>query len=855
MSALVLFYRMSLRPVIRQPGRALLIVFAIALGTAAVLAIDLAGDAAAGSFRASMETLAGTNNLEVTTAGGVPDEVVGQIVTMPYPLHETARVEDFATVNATGATVPLIGVDLVAAANDASWDKFEQAGADSPRASGALKHINDDDAVYVTRRLAQHAGDRVALLINDHVRTYTVRGIVPQKDESSGDLVLMDIGAAQAATGKLGRVDRILIRTPAGSDATEWQKRLEAALPAGFAVRPQGSQTEANRKMLAAFRWNLRVLSYIALLVGAFLIYNALSVAVVRRRAEIGTMRALGASRGAVLTAFVLEAALFGALGAALAIPLGRVMAAGAVKLLAATVNALYVSSSPGDMHLTFASVLLALTVGVAVSVVSAIAPAREAASVAPTEAMARGRREYDVRVHRRRDAVLGLLLALAGAAAAQAPEILDKPVMGYLAALLFVSASALMMPLVVSLTMVAGASLLRAMFGAEGLLAARSLGGSLRRTSVLIGALSTAIAMMTSVGIMVGSFRQTVMTWMDNELPADLYLRPAGGMGSDQHPTIAPEVVDRIAHAQDVAAVSRFRAYEITYQGLPATLAGADVDRAHPRQGLTFLSGRRAADVLRELAAVNNAVVNNAVVSEPFAIKHRVRAGDTLTVPLGGRVVTLRVLDVFYDYGNEAGMIFLDRATMLKYLPDAAPSNLAVWLQPGVSTEQGRAEVQRAATNSKLFILSNGEIRRAGIRVFDQTFAITYALEAVSILVAIGGVAGALIAMVIDRRREFGLLRFLGASSGQVRRIILAEAGIVGLLANAAGLALGYVLSLVLVYVINKQSFGWTIQFHWPVAVLIASLSGVYVATLLAAVWPARMAVRLNAIEAVHEE
>jgi putative ABC transport system permease protein len=253
---------------------------------------------------------------------------------------------------------------------------------------------------------------------------------------------------------------------------------------------------------------------------------------------------------------------------------------------------------------------------------------------------------------------------------------------------------------------------------------------------------------------------------------------------------------------------------------------------------------------VLRELVSGDSAVV-----SEPFAIKHHLKAGDAIALPMGGRVVTLRVVDVFYDYGGEAGMIFMDRAAMLKYLPDAAPSNLAVWLRPGVSPEQGRAGVQKAAANSELIILSNGEIRREGIRVFDQTFAITYALEAVSILVAIGGVAGALIAMVIDRRREFGLLRFLGASSGQVRRIILAEAGIVGLLANAAGLALGYVLSLVLVYVINKQSFGWTIQFHWPVVVLIASLSGVYAATVLAAVWPARMAVRLNAIEVVHEE
>jgi putative ABC transport system permease protein len=153
------------------------------------------------------------------------------------------------------------------------------------------------------------------------------------------------------------------------------------------------------------------------------------------------------------------------------------------------------------------------------------------------------------------------------------------------------------------------------------------------------------------------------------------------------------------------------------------------------------------------------------------------------------------------------------------------------------------------------VLLFSNREIRRQGIRVFDQTFAITYALEAVAILVAVLGIAGALISIVIDRRREFGLLRFLGAATSQIRRLILVEAGLIGILANIVGLTLGYLLSLILIYVINKQSFGWTIQFHWPVAILVGALSGVYVATVLAGLYPASIAQRLNPIEVVHEE
>jgi putative ABC transport system permease protein len=851
-----LLYRLILRPLFREPGRALVILFAVALGDAAVVAIDLAGDAAAGSFHSSMETLAGKDDFEVTAAGGLPEAIVARMARLPYALRVSPRIEDHATVvaaNETAAetipqsipqTIPLIGVDVVAEANNAGTIIGDAT------AGQGIEHINDPDAVWVTRGLAKAVGDHIRLLINDHARNYVVRGLLPNSAQLGTDAILMDIGAAQLATGKSGRVDRILIKTPDANNFEQWQTRLRQALPEGVLLNAQGTQTAANRRMLAAFRWNLRMLSGIALLVGAFLIYNAVSVSVVRRRADIGIVRALGASRGAVIAAFLLEAALFGTAGSLAALPLGRVLAAGAVGMLSTTVNALYVSSRPGAMAISVGSVVVALVAGIGVAVASALAPAREASMVAPTEAMARGRREFEVRVERKRDAAIAIALAVLGALAAQAPPIEGKPLLGYLAALLFVASAAMLAPLLVYRATLTGSSVLGRVLGVEALLASRSLGGSLRRTAVLVGALATAIAMMTSVGIMVGSFRQTVLTWLDTELPADLYLAPAGAMGGDLHPTIASEVADRIAATPGVDSVSRLRAYEIQYQGLPASLAAASQGRKAPRQNLTFLSKRPSGDILRELAAGDNAVV-----SEPFANKHHVKAGDTITLPLGEKRVTFRVIDIFYDYGHEAGYIVVDWGTLLRYIPESAPTNLAVYLAPGADLERTRAGLRMATRNQSLMMLSNGEIRKQAIRVFDQTFAITYAVEAISIVVAIGGIAGALLSIVIDRRREFGVLRYLGATSAQIRKLILVEAGLIGLLANILGLVLGYVLSLVLVYVINKQSFGWTIRFHWPVAVLLGSLTVVYVATVLAGLFPARLAVRLDPMEVVHEE
>jgi len=366
----------------------------------------------------------------------------------------------------------------------------------------------------------------------------------------------------------------------------------------------------------------------------------------------------------------------------------------------------------------------------------------------------------------------------------------------------------------------------------------------------VLVGALATATAMTVAVGIMVGSFRQTVVSWLDAQLPADLYLSPGGASGPDSHPAMPASLAERVEALPVVAAVDRFRAYAISYDGLPATLAATDTRVALRYRRPEFLSGRPAVEVLRRLQGADAAIV-----SEPFANKHGVSAGDTLVLPLGGRDARFVVLDVYYDYASERGYVMVDRKTMLRYLPDPAPSGVAVYLKPGAELSEGQAAVERATSGYRVAIVSNQQLRRQAVEVFDRTFAITYALEAIAIVVAVIGIAGAMLALVIDRRRELGLLRFLGGATRQIRKLVLVEAGLLGLLANAAGLGLGTLLSLVLVFVINRQSFGWTIRFHWPVALLLGALTVVYAATLLAGLYPARVAARLDPIEVVHEE
>lgn len=839
----LLFSRLVLRPLLREPLRTALTIFAVALGVGVVIAIDLAGQAAAGSFHSSLESLTGKGDLLISGVGGIDQNVLGRLVALPYAFTFSPRIEGFAHVNGKGEAIPFIGLDLI---GDSFPHELESVSA--PHIADLLSQGNP---VWVGRRLGLHEGDHVKLLINDALHEFTVAGVITPRAGDIGEenVVVADIGLAMKITGKDGKLDSIEVRVPPGRTLEEWQAFLKADLPSSLSVEPQGTRTSENRKMLAAFRWNLHVLSYIALVVGAFLIYNTISISVVRRRKEIGVVRALGAERKLITWAFLGESLFFGMLGSAAGVLLGRVMAAGAVGLIGATVQTLYVSSQPAPVRFTGFGVLSGVALGLAISVLAALAPALEASRVAPVEAMARGREEYVAAVRSRRSVPWAVAMLAAGAALTRIPPVHRQPIFAYLAVMLLIAGTAALIPSIVDLSAGGMSRLIEKLAGVEALLALRSLRGSVGRTSVLTAALATAVAMTASVGIMVGSFRKTVAVWMNDQLRADLYLRPAGSSGVDQHSTMSPDIAERIAKIPGVAAIERFRAYSISYEGLPATLAGTD-NNVDASDGTEFLPGENGDAILRKLPTGDFAVV-----SEPFANKHNVRVGSVLALPLGGAMPDFTVLGIYYDYAAESGYVVLDWNTLMKYLPDPAVSSIAVYLKAGADRAALRRRIDSVIGGRAVVVFPNATLRKGAIATFDRTFRITYALEAVAVIVAVMGIAGALLAMVIDRRREFAVLRFLGAAKPQVRRIILCEAGLLGLLANGIGLILGTVLSLVLIFVINKQSFGWTIQFHWPVALLLLAITGIYVATVIASLYPAQTALRLNPIEVIHEE
>jgi putative ABC transport system permease protein len=831
---LKLFRQLILRPLQRDLTRSLLTLISVALGVAVVIAIELSGDAATGSFESSLTTLVGKVDYEITANGGVDETAMAALSALPLNARFSPAIEQPVMIAGAGATT-LYGLDVIAAG---LRDGGEFSGADLETSAVISAEL--------ATRLKLKKGDHLTLRGKKRSQEFTVQTVVA---EQTASWVGIDIAAAQQLLDMYGKLDRIEVFLGPGEDLDAAGKSIRKTVPETWDVQTPGARSEENRRMLRAFRWNLRILSYISLLVGAFLIYNTISVSVVRRRAEIGILRAIGTSSRGVLLMFLGEASMLGLLGSLAGIGLGRFLAGLIVGMISDTVNALFTTSRPGSLALSTEAVVSALFTGTAVAFFSALIPAREAANVAPAEAMRRESRQHEARLHVGRDLTIAAGFAILAVVLCQFGPISGRPVLGYVATLCAVVSTALVSPAFVTFIIRALRVPLKQIPGAAGLIAGRSLVAALARTSIVVTALATAISMMVAVGIMVGSFRETVQVWLVSQLRADIYLRAAGPATAGIYPPMDSQVPAVIAATPGVDEVDVFHAFQFRYEGTQATFGAGITDIVRRRRTLRFLSGN-ADQILRGLPGQDRAIV-----SEPFANKHNVRVGQVLQIPLGSRTVRLTVAGIYYDYANDRGFVLTDRSTLLRYLPDQPVTNIAVYLKPGTNGDTVRRDIEKRLGDFPVMIAANAVLRDGAIKVFDRTFAVTWALEAVAILVAMLGAASALLALVLDRRREIGLIRYLGAAKSQVRNMILTEAALLGLLAGLLGLVLGTALSLVLIYVVNKQSFGWTIQFHPPALLLGGALLLVWAFTILAGVWPARFAAKLEPAEVVHTE
>ncbi|MBK9315853.1 MAG: ABC transporter permease [Acidobacteria bacterium] len=858
-----LFRQFILRHLGKEKIRTFVTVLGIALGIAVVVAIQMTNSSSLRGFEKAIETVSGKTSLEITGSGTGLDEMrlnelnwLRQYGRISPIIEGDAEIE---TGDALSETLRVLGVDILRDRSFREYKILEFAEQRrEPRPDEFLTLLLDPRSIILTERFAERhslkVGDQVLMTFSDRREQYRIRGLLKNEGPAramDGNFALMDIAAAQQAFNRIGRIDRVelLLRDRGGLDEAE--KAIGAKLPDGLSVqRParRGSQVE---KMLEAFHFNLTALSYIALLVGLFLIYNTISISVITRREENGTLRALGVTGKQILALFLTEASVLAVIGCTAGLLLGRLLAFGAVKLTSTTVNALYIATAAEPPPLELKHAIIAFGIGLPLSLIAAAIPALEASGVSPTSAM-RGNDRIETRFRLRPHfLVLPALLGLLAWWFSRLSPVNGLPAFGYAAAVSIVFGAAFMAPAVLFVLGRIGDKPLFRFFKIEGRLANANLSGAIPRISISVAALAVSLSMMVAIAVMIGSFRQTVIYWVEQTLKADLYMRPATRNNVADDIVFSPEAERVVAANPMVAAVDRFRNFDISYGSGLVTLGTGEFDKQLRHGKLIFKAPADGQQAMRS-AIGQNAVI----VSESFSIRHAKSVGDTIMLDTPKGETGFRINAVYYDYSNDRGIVVMDRGTYVRYFGEPQATSLSVYLKPGADADRVRDDLNKQfGSRFNILIYTNTSIRQEVLRIFDSTFSITYALEVIAIFVAILGVASTLLTLILERSREINILRLIGADRRQVRKMVVIEAGLMGGVSQGIGLVIGLLLSLVLIYVINVQSFGWTIQFHLPVGFLIQSSILILLATALSGLYPARRASKLHISRQQEEE
>ncbi|MBS1260952.1 MAG: ABC transporter permease YtrF [Calditrichaeota bacterium] len=837
--------RLLLRIVFRgwsnRPGRTLLALGGIAVGVAVLIAVRLANHSAVEAFARTLEMVSGRADAQIFAAGeGWMDASIYAPLSRMDAIRTAAPVFIVDGREARSERrVRLLGVDLARDATMRPWYRAELGGETDPVAL-----FSHPRGMLVTPALARELGVETGgwfeFRYGGRVDSLKVLGLLEGEDVAKAqtrDVIVMDLPRAWQLTGRPERLHRIDVLFEPGVDRDAAIEALRLWLGDGVRVEPSGWKSEQAQKLLSSFRLNLTALAFVALLVAGFLVFQTVNTTAVERRRNAGVLRSLGGSRRFVRAVFYVEGAVLGVIGSALGIGLGMLLARIATSAVSRTVESVYLLETTDALYVTPEAVATSFLLGVAVSLAAVLPVAWEASTVPPRESISR--QVLEQRLRGGRLALIALALAIGGGILTRWPLAAHPVLSGYAAAALFILAGALATPWGLTVLHRAVTRLFGRRLSSSARLALGVLVRSRHRVAPAVAALATAVAMWLSVDMMVRSFRSTVDTWVTNTITADLIVTSGAYFGVGKPELIPGEIFHQLKRAEGIADVDHFRSVRVPVDGLPTVIAMVDMESVRRQDRLSYLDRDRRYDHPAD-PMINGA--DAALISEPLAFRTGLEPGDTLRFATPSGPAAVAVSAVYYDYSSDAGMILVDRGWFIDHWRDTRLESIAVYLPDGMSLAEGREHVNAALAGEwDLSVFSNRDLRNAVLRVFDNTFAITYALRAVAIFVSLLAVGGGMAALVVERRRELAILRAVGGSRKQVIGRVLAESGLIGAVGWSLGAVLGILLSVVLTYVVNRYSFGWTLALRLPWGQL--ALSGVLMigAALVAGAVPAR--------------
>ncbi len=848
----LLCWRGAVRPRLRDPAATAAGILSIALGVSVFLAVTIANRSAVGSFRNAFGMVTGRADLEIR--GRISEEILPQVLAIPGVTGATPLVEAVLTIPGyPGESLRLEGIDPFTAPGLLG---FESPAGGTGSSADLTDWLAGNDLLAVSPAfLKQHglqAGTVISVQGPGAPRPMRLTTIPENEGISAANVAATDIATAQEWVGRPGEISAILLRLDPAANRSALVARLRDLVPGDVSVEPPARRTGRVESMIAAFRLNLTALSLVSLLVGMYFVGNAALASVVRHRVSLGILRAVGTGRREIMALVLAEASLTGIAGAVAGLILSRPLAGIMAAPVARTVSALYL---PVDAHGGWPTVVEAaagVAAGLAAALVAAWIPARQAARLDPTRILHPGTAPEIFRV---RSGLLagwgGVVLCLAFLAALAALNGLSS-LFGFAAAFLVLAGGSLVVPAAMHQAARVGRSL--PLHGSGGALLRLSLGQTLRamhRTAPTAAALAAAAAMTVGIGVMIHSFRGSVVEWVGRTLAADLFIAPAANELVGLEHTLPSDAATWWSARTDVESVGTFREFEArSTHGESVTLGLVE---GPARGAVDFLHG----DSENKREAIERGGCT--ALSESLARRLGLAPGGELVLAGPHGPVRLKILDLYRDYTRDRGIAMVGATAFRSGWAVPGEHSLAIKFRPETNVDQReaakRAFLHAYGGQEAFACYANATLRERILAIFDQTFAVTAILRSIAVAVAVGGVLLTLGILVLERTRDLGVLRAIGASRTQVSHLMLVEAGFLGLVSSGVGLLSGIGLALVLTFVINRVFFGWTIDLSFPWWELAALPFWMTATALVAGVFPALRAAEVAPAAALRME
>lgn len=845
--------RSSVRYFARHKWLFALSILGVAVGVAVVVSIDVANVSAKRAFELSSATVAGNATHQIRgNSSGLPEQTYVNLRVRDGIDYIAPIVSGYAAIPSHPAyTMEILGVDPIA---DAPFRPFV-GGVGAPGGYDLGAFIGPGMGAIMSERRASQFGVGVGDSLDvsvDGIRAQLklVNLIVPNDERSAeaiDNLLIVDIGTAQALTGTAGFLSRIDLIIGDNAEGEQELRRIQQLLPAGVEIVRSETRSAMLMQMTRAFEMNLSALSLLALIVGMFLTYNTIAFSVVQRRQMIGRMRAIGATRRDIIEQILGEALLVGLVGTSIGLLLGLVLGKGLVSLVSRTINDLYFVVTVRDISVSPSIIIKGAVLGLIATILSALAPALSATSGDASTVLRRSTFEGALR---RRTAAMSVIGAVV---VASAYVVLATVSLGIVGSYIWIGIGLLGFVLMVPGFTVAAIRGIRPVLarlaGVVGRMAAGGIVSTLSRTSIAIAALTVAVAATIGVGVMVSSFRTTVVSWLDDILQADIYIQAPGQLSRGATSRIKPAVLDLVRATPGVASSYSVRQIEVSSSLGPTNLTAIEVGE-ESRERFKFKDGDSEQSVSRL------SMPNQVLVSEPYAYRHRVSLNDTFTIQTDRGETTVTIAGIYYDYGSDQGVVLIERNNYDSLFADPFHSGVAVYAESEADIRELMLQIrQRTSSEQQLVVRSNRDLREYSMQVFDQTFTITYVLRLLAVFVAFVGILSALMSLQMERAREFAVLRATGMTAGQLWKLVSLQTGLMGLLAAVLAIPLGLLLAMALVYVINQRAFGWTLQLDVSSGIILQAVLLSLFAAVLAGLIPAWKMSRANAAEALREE